>query len=57
MKKDCKISLLCGILKKKINRHNKTETVLDTENKQVVAKRKGVKGGKKQIREIKRYNF
>ena len=38
-----------------MNRHNKTETVIDTENKQVIAR--GERGGKKQVRELKRYRL
>ena len=34
-------------LKKKKDKHNKTERVIDTENKQVVARWEGGRGGKK----------
>ena len=39
---------------KKMSKHNKTEAVMDTENKQVVARREGMGGGEKQMSEIKR---
>ena len=32
---------------KKMSKHNKTEAVMDTENKQLVARREGMGGGEK----------
>ena len=40
-----------------MNKHNKTETVIDTDNKQVVARGESVGAGKKEMRAIKRNNF
>ena len=45
--------LMCEILKKK-NQHNKTQTVIDTENKQVVDRRE--EDGLNYLRKIKRYS-
>ena len=39
-----------------MNKQNRNK-VIDTENKQVVARRKGIEGGKKHVREIKRYKL
>ena len=44
-------------IKNKMNKHNKTETVIDTDNKQVVARGESVGAGKKEMRAIKRNNF
>ena len=40
-----------------MNKHIKTEAARDTENQQVVDRTQGVGGGKKQVKEIKKYKL
>ena len=40
-----------------MNKYNKTKTVIDTERKQAVGRTEGVGGGKKQVKEIKKYKL
>ena len=40
-----------------MNKHNKTETVIDTQKKQGVGRQEGVGGGQKSVRKIKRHKL